>query len=233
MTDELGKLSALYRYSAYGEPAGSYSRVPNPFTFIGRYGVMDEGSGLYLMKHRVYDARAGRFLQRDPLGLYPDPNLYAYAGGNPADRTDPEGLEEDEDYVMDEDPVQSEIWKKIGDDLVANAGKHRPASWIVSDDNPRIYDIIAEENPDLKSGMSHEELLDELDRVWSWYDRQKELGSSDEQKMLTLHREWRIWCLMEELPGLSDHLDLGPESLEQVAGISSHLISRGTLPKKP
>lgn len=33
-----------------------------------------------------------RFLQADPMGYGPDPNLYIYVGNDPTDKTDPEGL---------------------------------------------------------------------------------------------------------------------------------------------
>jgi uncharacterized protein RhaS with RHS repeats len=52
---------------------------------------VDDGGGLYLMGARHYDARTGRFLQRDPIGFEGGWNLYAYAGGNSVDKIDPQG----------------------------------------------------------------------------------------------------------------------------------------------
>lgn len=101
LSDEQGRISAVYRYLPYGAPAGSYARVPNPFTFCGRDGVMDDGDGLYLMGARHYDARLGHFLQRDPLGIAGGFNLYSYARSSPLHYTDPGGLEpkpEEEEY---------------------------------------------------------------------------------------------------------------------------------------
>ncbi len=91
LTDEQGKISAIYRYTPYGAVASAFARVPNPFTFVGRHGVMDDGAGLFFMQHRHYDATSGRFLQRDPIGLIGGINLFAYAAGNPVDRIDPTG----------------------------------------------------------------------------------------------------------------------------------------------
>jgi RHS repeat-associated protein len=64
-----------------------------PFTYVGAYGVMDEGNGLYFMTNRYYDSVTGRFLQKDPIGFAGgQTNLYAYVGGNPVGSVDPVGL---------------------------------------------------------------------------------------------------------------------------------------------
>ncbi|MCX6926387.1 MAG: RHS repeat-associated core domain-containing protein, partial [Verrucomicrobia bacterium] len=105
LTDSAGKISAIYQYLPYGEVASGFTRVENPFTFVGRYGVRDEGQGFFFMKHRFYDARTGRFIQEDPLFLGGGLNLYAYAGQNPANRIDPSGLS---DRTFDNDPETDE-----------------------------------------------------------------------------------------------------------------------------
>ena len=48
-----------------------------PFAFMGDYGVWSAGNGLYLTRHRAYDANLMRFLQPDPIGLEGGYNLYA------------------------------------------------------------------------------------------------------------------------------------------------------------
>ncbi len=95
MTDPAGKISALYRYLPYGATAGGYSRVANPFTFVGEYGVVDDGDGLYFMVTRYYDAVLRRFLSWDRIGTRGGPNLYEYVRGSPLDFIDPLGLDED------------------------------------------------------------------------------------------------------------------------------------------
>jgi len=80
-----------YAYPPYGPAVASDPGYDNPFTFNGLFGVRDEGDGLFLMQQRFYDAVAGRFLQRDPLGYEAGHNLIAFAGGNPVAFVDPDG----------------------------------------------------------------------------------------------------------------------------------------------
>jgi RHS repeat-associated protein len=53
----------------------------------------DQETGLYYMRARYYDPKLGRFLSEDPLGLAGGMNLYAYAGNDPINFYDPNGLE--------------------------------------------------------------------------------------------------------------------------------------------
>jgi|GEM_PF-2027289 len=101
ITDASGNTVNAYAYTPYGEIAGSTETVANRFKYVGAYGVMDEGSGIYFMKNRYYDAVTGRFLQKDPIGFSGgQTNLYAYVGGNPVNFSDPSGLACGREYVM-------------------------------------------------------------------------------------------------------------------------------------
>jgi RHS repeat-associated protein len=82
-----------YGYPPYGPAVASVDGIDNAFTFNGLFGVRDEGDNLFLMQQRFYDAVAGRFLQRDPLGYGAGPNLLAFAAGNPLYNADPDGQE--------------------------------------------------------------------------------------------------------------------------------------------
>ena len=50
-------------------------------------------SGLYYYRARMYSPTDGRFLQPDPIGYAAGVNLYAYAGNDPLNATDPLGLD--------------------------------------------------------------------------------------------------------------------------------------------
>lgn len=64
-------------------------------TFVGGMSVNDDtgDSGLFMMGHRHYDPSLGRFLSRDPIGFDGGLNLYNYAGANPINFVDADGLE--------------------------------------------------------------------------------------------------------------------------------------------
>ncbi len=63
------------------------------YGFQGRQ--VDEETGLVYLRHRYYDPRMGRFLQRDPMGYVDGFNLYEFAGGSPVNWGDPLGLQRD------------------------------------------------------------------------------------------------------------------------------------------
>jgi len=92
VTSRTGDIVAAYAYAPFGEVLKRTGTWRNPFTFVGEFGVMEESSGVFFMSRRHYDATAGRFLQRDPIGHNGGANLYAYAGNDPATRIDPWGL---------------------------------------------------------------------------------------------------------------------------------------------
>ena len=66
------------------------SAVGNPWLFTGR--EFDPESGLYHYRARAYDAVAGRFLQRDPLGFVDGLGLHEYVRTRPPSAVDPLGL---------------------------------------------------------------------------------------------------------------------------------------------
>jgi RHS repeat-associated protein len=96
MTGAGGSVLNRYSYLPFGEKTTSIETVANPFTFVGQYGVRDEGSSLYFMRNRWYDPALGRFIQPDPLDTGGgDANLYRYVANRPTGMIDPLGLKPD------------------------------------------------------------------------------------------------------------------------------------------
>jgi len=91
ITDSSGAIVNAYAYSPYGL-VGSQETIENSFQYVGRFGVMAEGNGLYFMRARYYDPEVGRFINKDPIGYAGGMNLYGYVGGNPVNVIDPSGL---------------------------------------------------------------------------------------------------------------------------------------------
>jgi len=97
LTDANGAVTDAYAYDPYGKVLKHDGKNTQPFTFVGQWGVRQEGATLYQMRARYYDATAAKFLSRDPL--WPniaDPsqiNPYQYAKNSPVILSDPTGLE--------------------------------------------------------------------------------------------------------------------------------------------
>jgi RHS repeat-associated protein len=82
-----------YGYLPFGETQTATQAVANPFQFVGRFGVMQEGNGLEFMRARFYSPGAGRFTTLDPLGpARGSVNRYDYGSNSPGNRIDPQGL---------------------------------------------------------------------------------------------------------------------------------------------
>jgi RHS repeat-associated protein len=91
ITDNTGQVVNSYCYSPEGL-VGAQETINNPFTYVGRFGVMAEGTGLYYMRARYYDPEVGRFINKDPIGYAGGMNLYGYVGNNLVGLVDPWGL---------------------------------------------------------------------------------------------------------------------------------------------
>lgn len=173
LTDPSGSPTAKYAYRPYGGtaretvPAGGADA--NILTFAGGLGVQDEGGGLFYMKNRFYDAGAGRFLQRDPLGFEGGINLYAYAKANPANHVDPDGLQPKNvvpdpqkmmkdalDTIAKTDPaLAADLGKKVIIDT--NFGESGKLEWHPFGENKlRINPFMHTDAEDLVRTLKHE-----------------------------------------------------------------------------
>src|SRR5262249_42918256 len=91
LTGAGGAVLNTYSYTPFGEPLAAMESLPNPFTFVGQFGVMKDAAGQYFMRQRFYAPTQGRFTQPDPIGIAGGINLYAYARNNPVSFADPSG----------------------------------------------------------------------------------------------------------------------------------------------
>jgi RHS repeat-associated protein len=83
----VGNLAATYTYSPYGTATGTAAGV-NPFHYLGAYQTGGT-TGNQLFGYRWYDFNWGRFTSTDPTRQ--EANNYAYAQGDPINRSDPKG----------------------------------------------------------------------------------------------------------------------------------------------
>ncbi len=92
LTNSAGSVLNTYSYDPFGISLSKSETVPNPFEFVGEYGVMDEGNGLEFMRARYYQSELGRFASPDPAGVNGGFGLYIYCGNNPVNLIDSSGL---------------------------------------------------------------------------------------------------------------------------------------------
>jgi RHS repeat-associated protein len=101
ITDQLGSVrlvvNAADRSLAQRLDYDEFGRVLNdsnpgfqPFGYAG--GLYDPDTGLVRFGARDYDADAGRWMSKDPIGFEGGNNWYAYVGNNPVNFIDPLGL---------------------------------------------------------------------------------------------------------------------------------------------
>jgi RHS repeat-associated protein/uncharacterized repeat protein (TIGR01451 family) len=88
-----GAVVNQYAYTPFGTSLRRTEGLPNPFQYVGQFGVMKEVNGRSYMRARFLDTGLGRFLSCDPIGLPMGfPNLYRYAFNSPLNAMDPSGL---------------------------------------------------------------------------------------------------------------------------------------------
>ncbi len=79
-----------YRYTPFGSPRLKVETVYNPYEYTGRR--LDEETGQYYYRARMYSTEQCRFTTQDPAGMQEGPNMYAYVSNNPVNHRDPSGL---------------------------------------------------------------------------------------------------------------------------------------------
>jgi RHS repeat-associated protein len=96
LTNHAQSIVNRYSFDISGKVISSLEAFPQPFQFVGRYGVMQEANGLQFMRARYYTPDIARFTSKDlvPGSLEESQslNLFAYVGNNPISNIDPLGL---------------------------------------------------------------------------------------------------------------------------------------------
>ncbi len=115
LTDNTGAVTDRYAYDPFGTLVNSSGSSINPYKYVGRYGLFDEGNGLVYIRARYYNPAQGRFISKDPKpGSDTDAqslNRFVYAMNNPVRFVDVSGLSRQEgaeiqhfDYESSDEP---------------------------------------------------------------------------------------------------------------------------------
>jgi RHS repeat-associated protein len=94
ISDAAGMMGTGEVYTAFGERVSTTAvDEGNRYGYAGAWGYQAHGEFPFLhVGARYYDPGIGRFLQRDPIGIWGGLNVYMYVGSGPAFRADPSGL---------------------------------------------------------------------------------------------------------------------------------------------
>ncbi|MGE5341611.1 MAG: DUF6531 domain-containing protein [Candidatus Omnitrophota bacterium] len=95
LSDATQAITDAYAYDSFGNLAGQIGNTPNPFRYVGQYGVQDAPAGLQFMRARYYMPEVGRFISRDKVWGSPEQsqslNLFVYVENNPINKFDSSG----------------------------------------------------------------------------------------------------------------------------------------------
>jgi RHS repeat-associated protein len=96
LTDLGGNITDSCAYDSFGVLANSDGDSPQPFRYLGRYGIVDDGTGLYYARARYFNPQLGRFLTKDTATSKDNDgqslNRFVYALNNPLRFRDTSGL---------------------------------------------------------------------------------------------------------------------------------------------
>lgn len=100
LTDAAGAIANSFATTAFGETLGTPPTGVTRYGYAGMWGYQSDGLadsgndfGVMHVGARYYEPGIGRFVQRDPNGIFSGLNTYAYCDANPVLLVDPAGLE--------------------------------------------------------------------------------------------------------------------------------------------
>ncbi len=92
ITGAIGTYVDKYAYLPFGQTQGIATILPNLFTFVGQFGILDDTNiGLFNMRAREYDSSTGQFTSVDPINVLGGLNLRVYTSNSPSNKIDPIG----------------------------------------------------------------------------------------------------------------------------------------------
>jgi len=167
-------------YTAFGERISTTDPADggaNRYGYVGAYGYQAHDHGEIPFLHvggRYYDPASGRFLQRDPIGVFGGLNAYEYVRSGPLGALDPSGLEIDiiGGLKAAAKKVRS-VLKKISEKLTgasSPAGAARAPIAVTASalegapDLIRIHMACGVRARALKNGIDADDVLDRLER---------------------------------------------------------------------
>nr|AKQ05356.1 YD repeat-containing protein [uncultured delta proteobacterium Rifle_16ft_4_minimus_27247] len=127
LTDAVENITDSYAYDPFGNVVNHLGTTANPFRYVGRYGLIDEGNGLTYIRARYYVPELGRFITKDPLtgkdGDSQSLNRYVYAVNNPVMLVDISGFSVQEGGTKHKDgeSVIGKFIKSIKGEVSASA----------------------------------------------------------------------------------------------------------------
>lgn len=86
-----GSLANSYVYDSEGNVLAKSETVQNPYTYVGAYGIADDGNGLWYDRARYVSQTTDSFISMDPAAQYYDLNMYRYVGNNAVNYIDVSG----------------------------------------------------------------------------------------------------------------------------------------------
>jgi len=132
LTDSGGNITDQYAYDPFGVVANSEGSTANPFKYVGRYGIVDEGNGLAYIRARYYSPELGRFVTKDPVtgtdGDSQSLNRYIYALNNPFRYFDISGFSSRETSGEEGRSTRDEVIDYFNQFIKDNPGEAIPLS---------------------------------------------------------------------------------------------------------
>ena len=123
LTDSGGNVTDSYAFDSFGVLANAEGDSPQPFRYLGQYGIINDSTGLLYARARYFSPQLGRFITKDPItGRDSDAqslNRYVYALNSPLNLQDVSGLcagNNSSQFIFTQSPAT--FFSIVGQDLL-------------------------------------------------------------------------------------------------------------------